>query len=91
MDVEPRPAVEALHEDDGTASTVTETVISRAPSQEGENRAYEDAADAGAELWRTGTSGNTRSTRWAAVSAMRLLPQDGQKPRRLQENATTIS
>ena len=31
--------------------------------------------------WRTGTWGKTWSTRWAAVSAMRLALQEGQAPR----------
>jgi len=30
--------------------------------------------------WRSGTRGMTWSSRWAAVWAMRLAPQDGQKP-----------
>src|SRR5262245_57549378 len=33
----------------------------------------------------------TRSTGWAAVSAIRRPPQDGHMPRDLQENATTRS
>ena len=33
----------------------------------------------------------TQSTRWAAVSAMRRAPQEGQKPRRLHEKATSFS
>ena len=37
---------------------------------------------------RTGTCGMTRSTRCAAICAMRRAPLDGQKPRRLQRNAT---
>src|SRR5262245_42111206 len=37
---------------------------------------------------RTGTCGSTRSTRFAAVSAMRRPPQLGQKPRPFHENAT---
>jgi hypothetical protein len=41
--------------------------------------------------WRTGTSGMTRSTRCAAVPAIRRPPQDGHMPRDLQENATTRS
>ena len=38
-----------------------------------------------------GLLGNTPSTRCAALSAMRLAPQDGQNPRRLQLNATNFS
>jgi len=34
--------------------------------------------------------GITQSTRWAAVSAMRRAPQEGQKPRRLHEKATSF-
>ena len=41
--------------------------------------------------WRTGTWGMTWSTRCAAVCAIRLAPHDGQKPRRLQEKATSLS
>jgi hypothetical protein len=41
--------------------------------------------------WRTGMWGKTFSTRWAAVSAMRLALQEGQAPRPLQENATRKS
>jgi len=37
--------------------------------------------------WRTGTSGKTWLTRCADVSIMRRAPQEGQKPRRLQEKA----
>ena len=40
---------------------------------------------------RTGTRGSTRSTRNAAVSAMRRPPHEGQNPRPLQENPTTRS
>jgi hypothetical protein len=40
---------------------------------------------------RTGTSGNTRSTRWAARSAMRRPPQLEQNPRPLHEKATSRS
>ena len=40
---------------------------------------------------RTGTSGGTSSTKCVATSAMRRATHDGQKPRALQENATTIS
>src|SRR5690606_19148792 len=39
----------------------------------------------------TGTRGMTRSTRIAAVSAMRLAPHEGHNPRRLHENATSFS
>jgi len=38
--------------------------------------------------WRTGTSGNTRSTRCAAVWDIQRPPQEGQNPRPLQENGT---
>ncbi len=41
--------------------------------------------------WRIGTRGSTSSTSSAAVSTMRLAPQLGQKPRRLQLNATSFS
>jgi hypothetical protein len=41
--------------------------------------------------WRVGTQGMTRSTRWAAVCAMRRPAQDGQNPRRLQLKASNIS
>ncbi len=41
--------------------------------------------------WRTGTWGKTWSTRWAAVSAMRRAPQEGQHPRPRHENATRNS
>ncbi len=40
---------------------------------------------------RVGTSGSIRSTRWAAVSAMRRPPRDGQKPRPLLAKATSRS
>jgi hypothetical protein len=40
--------------------------------------------------WRTGTWGLTLSTRCAAVCPMRLAPHEGQKPRRLQEKATSL-
>ena len=40
---------------------------------------------------RMGCLGNTWSTRCAALSTMRRAPQDGQKPRHLQENATSCS
>ena len=36
---------------------------------------------------RMGCPGNTWSTRWAALSTMRRAPQEGRKPRRLQEIA----
>jgi hypothetical protein len=36
--------------------------------------------------WRYGALGRTRSTRWAAVSAIRRAVHDGQMPRRLHEN-----
>jgi hypothetical protein len=39
--------------------------------------------------WRVGTQGMTRSTRWAAVCAMRRPAQDGQKLRRLQLKASS--
>lgn len=39
----------------------------------------------------TGCTGKTQSTRWAAVSLIRLAPQLGQNPRRLQLNATKCS
>src|SRR5262249_39756461 len=41
--------------------------------------------------WRVGTQGITRSTRWAAVWAMRRPAQAGQNPRRLQRNASSSS
>lgn len=41
--------------------------------------------------WRTGCCGRTSSTSSAAVSAIRRAPQLGQKPRRLQLNATSFS
>ena len=41
--------------------------------------------------WRTGTRGKTWSTQCAAVWAMRRAPHDGQKPRRLQLKATSLS
>ena len=41
--------------------------------------------------WRYGAAGRTRSTKCAAVSAMRRAVQLGQRPRPLQLNATTIS
>ena len=41
--------------------------------------------------WRTGTLGMTWSTRWAAASAMRRVPREGQMPRRLREKATNFS
>jgi hypothetical protein len=41
--------------------------------------------------WRTGTSGTTRSTRCAAVFAMRRPAQLGHAPRCLHENATSRS
>ena len=40
---------------------------------------------------RSGTAGRTRSTRCAAVSAMRRPPYHGHKPRRLHEKATRRS
>jgi len=40
---------------------------------------------------RTGTSGSTRSTNCAAVSAMRRPSHEGQKPRPLHEKAATRS
>ena len=40
---------------------------------------------------RPGGNARAWSTRWAAVWAMRLAPQDGQKPRRLQLKATSLS
>ena len=40
---------------------------------------------------RIGTRGMTASTKCAAVAAMRLLVQDGQTPRPLQEKATRNS
>jgi len=39
----------------------------------------------------TGTRGITSSTGCAALRAMRRAPQEGQNPRRLQENATGFS
>ncbi len=41
--------------------------------------------------WRTATSGRTSSTRCAARSDMRRPRHEGQKPRRLHENATSSS
>ncbi len=41
--------------------------------------------------WRIGTRGSTSSTSSVAVSTMRLAPQLGQKPWRLQLNATRCS
>ena len=41
--------------------------------------------------WRIGTWGMTWSTRCAAVCAMRRAPHEGQKPRRLQLKATSLS
>jgi hypothetical protein len=41
--------------------------------------------------WRTGTWGMTWSTRCAAVCAARRAPHEGQKPRFLQLNATSLS
>ena len=41
--------------------------------------------------WRVGTQGMTRSTRWAAVCAMRRPAQEGQNPRRLQLKARSNS
>ena len=40
---------------------------------------------------RPGGNARAWSTGWAAVWAMRLAPQDGQKPRRLQLQATSLS
>src|SRR5438093_8772983 len=47
--------------------------------------------DSAALAARNPTSGMTRSTRCAAVSAIRRPPQDGHMPRDLQEKATTRS
>src|SRR5690606_25589776 len=41
--------------------------------------------------WRTGTSGNTSSTRRAAMSAIRRPRHEGQQPRRSHETPTTIA
>jgi hypothetical protein len=41
--------------------------------------------------WRTGTCGMTWSTKCAAVCDMRRAPHDGQKPRRLQLKARSLS
>lgn len=41
--------------------------------------------------WRIGSCGKTLSTSRAALSGMRRAPQLGQKPRRLQLNATRCS
>ncbi len=41
--------------------------------------------------WRMGTSGKTRSVRCAAVLHIRRALQEGQTPRNLHENATSIS
>ncbi len=41
--------------------------------------------------WRTGTRGMTWSSRCAAVCDMRRAPHEGQNPRRLQLNATSLS
>ena len=41
--------------------------------------------------WRSGRSGSISSASSAAVSAMRRAPQEGQKPRFLQLNATSFS
>src|SRR4029453_10773194 len=41
--------------------------------------------------WRGGPQGITRSTRWAAVWAMRRLAHDGQNPRRLQLKGSSSS
>jgi restriction endonuclease Mrr len=43
------------------------------------------------ELLPSGRLGKTRSTRWAALSAMRRPPHEGQKPLPLHENATNRS
>ena len=40
---------------------------------------------------RMGTSGSTRSTKWCAVSCIRLAPQLGQSPRPLHENGSARS
>jgi hypothetical protein len=41
--------------------------------------------------WRVGTCGSTRSTRWAASSAILRPPHEGQKARPLHENGTSRS
>jgi hypothetical protein len=41
--------------------------------------------------WRSGLRGNTSSASNAALSVIRRAPQLGQKPRRLQLNATSFS
>jgi len=52
---------------------------------------YRSAKGSDSAHWRIGCCGKTSSTSTAAVSAIRRAPQLGQKPRRLQLNATSFS
>ena len=52
---------------------------------------YRKGAGTETTHWRVGTQGMTRSTRWAAVWAMRRPAHDGQNPRRLQLKARSTS
>ena len=52
---------------------------------------YRKGAGTETTHWRVGTQGMTRSTRWAAVWAMRRPAHDGQNPRRLQLKVRSTS
>jgi hypothetical protein len=57
----------------------------------GQQQAQRGVIGSDSTHWRTGTCGMTWSTRCAAVCAIRRAPHDGQDPRRLQLNATSLS
>ena len=75
--------VEALDDPEGDAQDASGEggrQASRARMSQGSDRTH----------WRTGTAGSTSSTMRAAKAAMRRPPQQGQKPRPLQEKGTSL-
>jgi predicted RNase H-like HicB family nuclease len=79
--------------EDGTpvpppSSTSPSTSVSASELVASKNR---NACGSESTHCRSGRSGNTSSANSAAVSAMRRPPQEGQKPRFLQLNATSFS
>jgi hypothetical protein len=68
--------------------TMPSTVVRASGSVASKNRS---ANGSESTHWRIGFSGNTSSTSSAAPSVIRRAPQEVQKPRRLQLNATSFS
>jgi hypothetical protein len=78
--------VERVLLDDDRQAATARTIGPPTQLTHGGSRARRSRKGLGKEStpWRYGALGNTRSTRCAAVSAMRRAVQDGQMPRRLQ-------